>query len=358
MTALAASGAARVPRPVGGRHAALPVAACLLLAGCESFLASRAEAEFPAPGRLVPLADGRRLHLDCRGEGSPTALLISGGDTLGALAWGPVMQRSAGVTRVCAFSRAGLMWSDPATGEFTPEEPAEDLRAALRAAGEEGPFVLVAHSRGGLYALIFAALFPEETAGLVLADSSHPDQEEAFRAAGLRTSVGPGPAGRLALALSWTGLLRLSPPAREPSVAPAANAFYPRSAAANARELSGRGATLAMAGRFRDLRNWPLVVLAREAPEQSLARRELDARNAYLLPGDAMGEDMAGASPMEAVWRRLQADLSTWSSRGRLEIVPDANHAFFFHRPDVVVRAIREVVTAARVVQRPAPAPD
>ena len=55
----------------------------------------------------------------------------------------------------------------------------------------------------------------------------------------------------------------------------------------------------------------------------------------------------------EIVWRKLQADLATWSSRGRLQILPESNHAFFFFKPDVVATAIEEVLAAARVVRRP-----
>jgi hypothetical protein len=108
------------------------------------------------------------------------------------------------------------------------------------------------------------------------------------------------------------------------------------------------------AGRYRDLQNWPVVVLARELPEQTEARRRADAHDDYLLSADGL---VAGADTPESeiVWRRLQADLATWSSRGRLEIVPMSNHAFFFNRPEVVARAIEEVLAASRVVRREPP---
>jgi pimeloyl-ACP methyl ester carboxylesterase len=48
----------------------------------------------------------------------------------------------------------------------------DDLRALLAAAGERGPYVLVAHSYGGLIALLYARLHPEEIAGLVMVDAA------------------------------------------------------------------------------------------------------------------------------------------------------------------------------------------
>ena len=113
---------------------------------------------------------------------------------------------------------------------------------------------------------------------------------------------------------------------------------------------------MAEAGKHRDLQNWPVVVLARELPQQTQARRRADAHDAYLLSADGL---VAGSDTPESeiVWRRLQADLATWSSRGRLQIVPESNHAFFFHRPDMVAAAVDEVLAASRVVRRrPAPA--
>jgi pimeloyl-ACP methyl ester carboxylesterase len=321
-------------------------------AGCESLIASQAVEKHPVQGLLVEVEPGRRLQLDCRGSGSPTVVFQSGGDMLGALAWAPVLDKAASASRACAYSRAGYLWSDPARGAFRPEEVAEDLHAALKAAGEKPPYILVGHSRGGLYNMIFAGLYRDEIAGLVFVDSSHPDQEEAFEAAGLPVGAYLSPAQELALSLRWTGLLRLGRYAADPAVAETVKAFYPKSAAANAREARRRDDILEAAGRFRDLQNWPVVVLAREPPEITAARQSVDARNGYLLSADGLGE-VETAPAAEAVWRKLQADLSAWSSRGRLQVVPNSNHGFFFHKPDVVLGALTEVLTASRVERRP-----
>jgi pimeloyl-ACP methyl ester carboxylesterase len=276
----------------------------------------------------------------------------SGGDVLGALAWTPVHDRIAANARACAYSRAGIMWSDPDPRPFTPEQVAQDLHTALERAGETGPYVLVAHSRGGLYNLIYAGLYPEQIAGLVFVDSSHPDQEAKFAAAGIAKSPYVSPAQELGLAFAWTGVMRLANSPTDPSVEGPVRAYYPKSAAANAREARARDASMAKAGKYRDLRNWPVVVLARELPELTKARADEDAANAYLLSSDGANAPLVRAPEGERVWRGLEADLSGWSSRGRLEVVPNSNHAFFFTRPQVVVDAVNEVLAAARVARR------
>lgn len=339
----------------GTRARAIALALALLpaLSACETFLAAQAVQDYPVEGKLVDIG-GRRIQIDCRGEGGPTVVFQSGGDLLGSLGWKPVMEKVSAKTRACAYSRAGILWSDPARGQFEPQEVARDLHAALEAAGEKPPYLLVAHSRGGLYNMIFAGLYKDEIAGMVLADSSHPDQEMRFKEAGLPVGEYVSASQELGLAFKWTGLMRLSDYPTDPSITDEVRAFYPKSAEANAREARQRSKTMEVAGLYRDMQNWPLVVLARELPEQTQARTRADAHDAYLLSADGL---VAGSDTPESevVWRRLQADLATWSSRGRLQIVPDSNHAFFFHRPDMVASAIDEVLAAARVVRREQP---
>ena len=64
-------------------------------------------------------------------------------------------------------------------GPGTPGRQAEvtgELHTLLEDADTEGPCVLVGHSYGGLYARMYAARYSEEVAGVVLVDSSHPEQ--------------------------------------------------------------------------------------------------------------------------------------------------------------------------------------
>jgi pimeloyl-ACP methyl ester carboxylesterase len=125
--------------------------------------------------------DGRRLHLVCTGPetGEATYVLEAGVASFAAV-WQRVQKGLAVDARVCAYDRAGLGASDPAADEFTPERVRRDLKAALDTAGEKGPFVLVGHSLGGVFARAFAAAWPDSVAALVLVDPTHEDQHDHF----------------------------------------------------------------------------------------------------------------------------------------------------------------------------------
>ena len=70
----------------------------------------------------------------------------------------------------------GYGFSDSTTKDRTNENVATEIHAALHGAGVEGPYVLVAHSIGGLYGLEFTELYPDEVAGFVGLDSTAPGQ--------------------------------------------------------------------------------------------------------------------------------------------------------------------------------------
>jgi pimeloyl-ACP methyl ester carboxylesterase len=131
---------------------------------------------FPPPGRLVDVG-GYRLHLAVTGDESarPTVILDSGMVSFSSN-WAWVQPELAKVTRVVAYDRAGLGWSDPGPRPRDAGQCAKELYAALQDLGITGPFVLAGHSYGGLTVRAFAALYPDEVAGMVLVDGSHPDQ--------------------------------------------------------------------------------------------------------------------------------------------------------------------------------------
>src|ERR671916_1883264 len=130
---------------------------------------------YTPPGEVVDVGD-HSLHINCIGEGSPTVILEAASGGMSAH-WVRVQQQLAKTTRVCAYDRAGLGWSESGPELRDARQVSSELHTLLEgAAGTEGPYVLVGHSYGGLYARMYAARYSEEVAGVVLVDSSHPEQ--------------------------------------------------------------------------------------------------------------------------------------------------------------------------------------
>ena len=94
--------------------------------------------------------------------------------------WSDVQPEIASVTRTCAYDRLGAGQSDPVADDDTrtPFELVATLRALLREVGVEGPYVLVGHSIAGFILFAYPHLHPDDVAGLVFVDSSHPEQFE------------------------------------------------------------------------------------------------------------------------------------------------------------------------------------
>jgi Alpha/beta hydrolase family len=130
----------------------------------------------------VDIDGGRKLYLECRGTGSPTVILESGYHDSSqpwslADAFQPaVLPGVAAFTKICAYDRPGtLLYNDPPriTDRSSPvpmprtaQDVTSDLHALLGAAQVPGPYILVAHSLGGLFMRLYAQSYPDQVRGL------------------------------------------------------------------------------------------------------------------------------------------------------------------------------------------------
>ena len=136
--------------------------------------------EFPPPGQLVAV-HGYHPHINCIGEGSPTVILdAAGGDA--SPSWGLVQPEVAQSTRVCAYDRAGMGWSERGPRPRDMNQHVAELHTLLAGAGIDAPYVLVGHSYGGRIARVYAKEYSADVVGMVLIDPGTLDDDPRFPA--------------------------------------------------------------------------------------------------------------------------------------------------------------------------------
>jgi pimeloyl-ACP methyl ester carboxylesterase len=276
---------------------------------------SRAATTFDGPVRL---GKGRTIHLHCEGAGSPTIVLESGYHDNAHLwseaepsapAVGPaVLAGLARSNRVCAYDRPGTLDYSKQPPTITnrssavpmPRSAADvvaDLHATLAAARIRGPYVLVAHSLGGLFALLYARTYSAQVRGLVLVDAFSPTVPALFEE-------------------SWPAYRSvLSKPGTPEDDKPGFEVIdIDRSVA----ELS------AMPPLRSDL---PLVVISKTEP--------------FALPPDVSGFTPA---QLEQVWTRAQDQLAALVPHTPHVIATGSDHYVQVRQPDVVIAAARLVI--------------
>jgi pimeloyl-ACP methyl ester carboxylesterase len=127
-------------------------------------------------GRMVDIG-GRRLRLVCEGpvSAAPTVWMEAGAFS-GAADFAAIQERLARKgLRSCAYDRAGMGFSDAGPALRDGDAIAADLDRLIAASGERGPFILMAHSMGGLYVRQYAGSHPDKVAGVVLIEAVTPE---------------------------------------------------------------------------------------------------------------------------------------------------------------------------------------
>ncbi len=281
----------------------------------------------PMPGRRFDVG-GFKMHLDCIGEGTPTVILESGlGDTY--VSWRKVQPQIAKFARVCSYDRAGLGFSEPSSSPRTSQVIAEELHALLQGAKVAPPYVLVGHSMGGFHVRLFASLYRGEVAGLVLVDSSHPDQENRLPPE-FRNLQGSWL--RQVEFLEYTmplGVPRLLDLCETDPVPRAAecNFHSERESVAEMKAFDESAKETAASGTLGDL---PLAVLSHDPNKPSAE-----------LPADL-------AKPTNDAWEKMQEELAHLSTRGTQVIAKGSAHYIQIDRPEVVIAAVRTTVDQSR----------
>ena len=264
------------------------------------------------PGRLINIGT-HRLHIHCLGQGGPTVVVDMGlGST--ELEWLEVQRQVAERRRICLYDRAGNGWSDSGPKPRTSERIVQELHTLLTEANIEPPYTLVGHSFGGYTAQLFASHYPDLVAGLVLVDSSHPDQIARFAAPPVKVNIAP------------KGILMIPPPAMIPEqligslrtvASGLANAYKMRLTVKD--ELQNFRASARQVAEADPLPDVPLVVITR---------------------GKRLWPDNDRGQRMEKLWQVLQKELVGRCRRAVQMVSVNSGHSIHLDDPAIIAMAI------------------
>jgi pimeloyl-ACP methyl ester carboxylesterase len=256
----------------------------------------------------------RTIRYHCEGKGQPTVVIEQGGGISlesvfswkQRVGWAALAPQIASLTRMCVYDRIGLGRSSKADHARTSFDIASELHAMLAVEKIQAPYVFAGQSLGGMNALAFANRYPSEVAGVVLVDSSHPQQ------------------------LSRTNAVLPPPRADEPE---ALRGFR-----------DGPERTM-MGGEWFDF--------AKNA-EQFTHHMSIGAIQLIVLTAAPQPPNDQGPLPrewqlaIEPVHQQLQRELTKFSTNSKQVVAQKAGHNIQLEEPQLVLDAITELVMKAR----------
>ena len=307
---------------------------------------SRYEAgKYSPPGYLVDVG-GYKLHLHCSGNGTPTVVLDTGLG-LPAASFGPLQRELAKTTRVCSYDRAGYGFSEPGPLPRTSRQAASELHTLLGNAHEEGPFIFVGHSLGGLNVRLYQSIFPHEVAGLILLDAATEEVLnnavwEIFNAqfSPIESDLGLL-LGRTMISLGIARLASLFAPDMMKS-----NAFSPEE------KQTIRALTVSTKNSNASLDEAHVIKQVFLDAKNSCGHME-NTPLAVIAAGKIEGLELITGSKEKAEaltteWIGLQRNLAKLSTNSKFLIAQDSGHGIHFEQPDIVVETAVQMIQELR----------
>jgi pimeloyl-ACP methyl ester carboxylesterase len=293
------------------------------------------------------------LHLRCRGSQGPT-VVFDAALAASSLSWALVEPKVSEVARTCVYDRAGFGWSGAGPLPRTAGRAADELHAALAAAGEPPPYLLVGHSYGGLVARLFAARYRPDVAALVLVDPAHPEdwawptpKEQARIDLGVRVCRQGEWVARLGIARMVSWLVGIGALQAARSIV---NTLTRGTLAPNMDEIIAPLFKLPPEVRAPVREFWTRAPFFEALGSQIAAMTET-SHEVIASSADGYGDlplvTITRANTDEHTFRRQEA-LSRPSTRGRHVMATRGGHWIPLDDPEAVVRTVREALAQVR----------
>lgn len=284
----------------------------------------------PAPGRLIDV-DGALMHIYCEGEGSPT-LVIEQGNGGYYDHWQQMNHQLATLTRVCAYDRAGMGYSESLGRAVQSEEVAARLHKLLAAADITDDLILVGWSAGGIHVRNYYRQFPDKVAGMILVDSSHEQQQRRLSDA----PVGGFDVRRMLAYTGPFGVIRLS------GQIDAAMEYEPGSDEHKQRTRA-----------LYNQSHWARAYFAEYDAfnldqRMNLAPPALDDLPLIVISRGKEVQQGAVLQQREKVWQELQKELTALSTRGNQIVAHQSGHSVHLDQPELIFNAVDAMLQNVR----------
>ncbi|MDH5378156.1 MAG: alpha/beta hydrolase [Gammaproteobacteria bacterium] len=301
------------------------------------------------PGERITVGN-LKYHIYCTGLGTPTIVMEAGlGEN--SLSWYGIQGELSKRTRTCTYDRAGLGWSDGIDKKYSLDEISNDLNILLNNASVPGPYVLVGHSRGGIYVRNYYKKFSNDVTGIVLVDSTHEQGVERSYEY-LRESYNKQEwQMRFASVLSHLGIIRILKLAdakyrgdvlpENILISKTAVQNLTKSAIAVTNEISvmrgGIQTPLSPPSRLNDL---PLIVIS------SGKRIPPDYRV------DEIKENLTQQEKVKIIEYSLQKELANLSSHSKHIFAENSGHFIMYDEPELIIDSVESMIHEVRLLKK------
>lgn len=290
---------------------------------------------YPPPGELVDLG-GYKMHIQIMGDG-PVTVVLDAGMGCCSLDWALVQPEISRFARTVSYDRAGYAWSDESPLPRTSRNIVNELHHLLALAKVQPPYILVGHSFGGVNMRLYANIFPEEVAGIVLVDSAH---EEHFQkmpvwpTRSIERFIIQPPVATVGAALGFMRVFNyfmdvrkmmrsLPEEVQDQYVAHMSTTKYVKTVA---KEFSYFSTSLQQIP--KKIGDKPLSVIS---------------AGQYIL-SEERGYDREFLDNITEIWRNLQKDLVRKSSKSKQIIAEKSGHMISHQQPDLIVETVHDML--------------
>ena len=295
----------------------------------EFYLRKMINEKYPPPGVLIEVDDHQLHYVRGGGPGPITVIFESGLDQGGHLVWGKVQEKVNEFAPTLSYDRAGVLWSERGGNPKTGSAIAEELHELLTKSNVSQPYLLVGHSIAGLTLRSYVDKYPEEVAGVVFVDASHPNQKEVIP----ELDGGATPPLWVFRFLFSTGIARLMLDRHYPGTDPVdqinviVNDVFPGHWIGLADEVKATDMLYKEAQEISSFGNIPMAVITGTRPDRWDAAPER-------IPKEKLTKGVI----------ELQKDLLNLSGNSFWVPAEKSGHYVQLEQPEVIVEAIRELL--------------